>query len=72
MVDPQPMFEIFQIKPSELRPFELFVSHYYEQAFEVLFKRYGGSVEDDEKEIDKWRQKGVSVSEVPVSELEKE
>jgi len=68
VIDPTEMLELFEIKPRELRPFDYYLYYYYGRAFEVLFRKSGGFPEDDQKEVEKWLNRGAKLVEVEESE----
>lgn len=63
IIDPKEMLKLFEIDSSELRPFDYYIYYYYGKAFEMIFKRFGGTIDDDKEELEEWIRRGIPISE---------
>jgi len=68
VTDPKELLEIFEIQEAELRKLTPYLYYYFDRVFQTIMQKYTGNPEDDEKELDEWRKKGVQIIDTPIED----
>jgi hypothetical protein len=68
VTNPKELLETFEIKEEELRKLTPYLNYYFERVFQTIMQKYAGNPEDDEKELEEWRKKGVEIIDTPIEE----